>query len=243
MMNICVKELKTFFGSATGYVVIALFLLGTALFLWVFPGQYNVLDGGYATLDSLFVLAPWLYLFLCPAISMRLFAEERQSGTLELLLTKPIPKWKIVTGKALAGWLLVIVALLPTLVWYYSVNMLADPAGNVDSGAFWGSFIGLILLAAVYVSIGVFSSGVSANQIVAFILGAVLCFAMFYGFELAGSLLSDGESQYAMRAAGINAHYKSLSRGVIDSRDIVYFVAMSALWLWLSKLTLDRKKI
>ena len=241
MMNICVKELKAFFGSATGYVVIALFLLGTALFLWVFPGQYNVPEGGYATLEPLFVLAPWLYLFLCPAVSMRLFAEERQTGTLELLLTKPIAKWRIVAGKALAGWLLVMVALLPTLVWYYSVNMLADPVGNVDSGAFWGSFIGLVLLAGVYVSMGVFASGISGNQIVAFIVGAILCFAMFYGFELVGSLFPDGESQYLMRSLGINAHYKSLSRGVIDSRDVVYFVAMSALWLWLSKLALERR--
>ena len=147
---ICKKELQSFFSSATGYIVIGLFLIVTSLFLWVFPGEYNVLKSGYANLDGLFVLAPWLYLFLCPAITMRTFAEERQQGTLELLQTMPISNVQLIIGKLLASWFLVIIALLPSLIWYWTVNMLAEPIGNVDQGAFWGSFVGLILLAMVY---------------------------------------------------------------------------------------------
>jgi ABC-2 type transport system permease protein len=176
MFSVFKKELRTFFSNATGYIVIGIFLLLTSLFLWVIPGEFNILDAGYANVDGLFYLAPWLFLFLCPAVTMRLFAEEKQTGTWELLITKPISKLQIATGKYLAGWLLVIIALLPTLLYYFSVSYLAEPMGNVDSGAFWGSFIGLIFLSGVYVAIGLFASSLSNNQIVSFVVAVVLSF-------------------------------------------------------------------
>ena len=242
IFTITKKELRSFFSSATGYIVLAIFLIGSALFLWVFPNQYNVLDSGYASLDGLFALAPMLFLFLCPAITMRLFAEEKQQGTLEMLLSRPVSKHSLVLGKAFAGWLLVIIALAGTLVWYFSIRMLAVPVGNVDSGAFWGSFIGLLLLSAVYVAVGVFASSISDNQVVAFMIAAVLCFALFIGFNFIGALFTNGATSQFITSLGIDYHYKSISRGVIDSRNLLYFIVVSTIFLWLSKIILERKR-
>lgn len=242
IFTITKKELRSFFSSATGYIVLAIFLIGSALFLWVFPNQYNVLDSGYASLDGLFALAPMLFLFLCPAITMRLFAEEKQQGTLEMLLSRPVSKHSLVLGKAFAGWLLVIIALAGTLVWYFSIRMLAVPVGNVDSGAFWGSFIGLLLLSAVYVAVGVFASSISDNQVVAFMIAAVLCFALFIGFNFIGALFTNGATSQFITSLGIDYHYKSISRGVIDSRNLLYFIVVSTIFLWLSKIVLERKR-
>jgi ABC-2 type transport system permease protein len=242
VLSISKRELRSFFGSVTGYVVIAIFLVGTSLFLWVFPNNYNVLDSGYASLDGLFVLAPWLFLFLCPAITMRLFAEEKQQGTLELLLARPASKYAIVLGKALSGWFIVIITLLITLVWYSSIKFLAEPVGNVDTGAFWGSFTGLLLLSAVYIAIGVFASAISDNQVVAFLIAAVMCFVIFIGFDFLSSLTTDGSLSRTINLLGVDAHYKSISRGVIDSRDLLYFVAVSALFLFLTEFILKKRK-
>ena len=225
------KELQRFFNTAMGYIVIAVFLLITGLFLWVFRGEYNILESGYANLDGLFVLAPWLYLFLAPAVTMQLFADEQDKGTIELLYTKPIRKTSIVFGKFLAGFTLMLIALLPTLLWYVSVLLLAEPIGNVDSGAFWGSFIGLVFLAATYVAIGVFASALSKNQLVAFVVAVILCFVFLYGFELVSALFMSGSVADAVERFGINAHYQSMSRGVLDSRDILYFVTLQSLFL------------
>jgi len=145
MFTIFKKELRTFFSNATGYIVVGIFLLLTGLFLWVIPGEFNIPDAGYANVDGLFIISPWLFLFLCPAVTMRLFAEEKQTGTWELLTTKPLSKWAIVFGKYLAGWVLAVLALLPTILYYFVVLYLAEPAGNVDAGAFWGSFTGLLV--------------------------------------------------------------------------------------------------
>jgi ABC-2 type transport system permease protein len=227
MFSIFKKELRTFFSNATGYIVIGIFLLLTGLFLWVIPGEFNIMDAGYANVDGLFYLAPWLFLFLCPAVTMRLFAEEKQTGTWELLVTKPISKAQLVFGKYLAGWLLVALALLPTLIYYFSVSYLAEPVGNVDSGAFWGSFIGLFLLAAVYVAIGIFASSLSNNQIISFVVAVVLSFFFYYGFEVLTGFFSTGQSIQLLEILGIHAHYKSMSRGVIDSRDLLYFVLLT----------------
>lgn len=235
MFSIYLKEIRLFFSSATGYIVAGIFLLLTGLFLWVIPGQYNIADSGYANVDGLFYVAPWLYLFLCPAITMRMLAEERQTGTWELLTTKPLSKWAIVAGKYLAGWSLVIIALLPTIIYYVSVSYLAEPEGNVDPGAFWGSFAGLIMLAAVYVAIGIFSSSVTKNQIVSFILAVVLSFFFFYGFELLASFFTTGDIGYWIENLGMHAHYKSMSRGVIDSTDLVYFLAIIFIFLFSTK--------
>ncbi len=226
------KELQRFFNTAMGYIVIAVFLLVTGLFLWVFRGEYNVLDSGYSNLDGLFVLAPWLYLFLAPAVTMQLFAEEQDKGTIELLYTKPIRKTAIVFGKFLAGLTLMFIALLSTIVWYVSVSLLAEPVGNVDSGAFWGSFIGLIFLAATYVAIGLFASAVSRSQLVAFVLSVIFCFLFLYGFDLIGTLFTSGNVSEAIANFGIDAHYKSMSRGVIDSRDVLYFLTLQGLFLF-----------
>ena len=170
ILTIAKKEFRSFFGSILGYIVLAIFLLGGALFLWIFPNQYNIIDSGYAALDGLFAITPYLFLFLCPAITMRSFAEERQQGTLELLLARPVSKRRIVVGKSLGSWAIVIVALLFVLVWYVSVSLLASPKGNVDSGAFWGSMLGLLFLSAIYIAIGIFSSSITGNQIFAFVL-------------------------------------------------------------------------
>jgi len=226
MFSIFKKELRAFFSNATGYIVIGIFLILTGLFLWVIPGEYNILDSGYANVDGLFYLAPWLFLFLCPAITMRLFAEEKQTGTWEFLTTKPLSKIQIVLGKYFAGWVLVTIALLPTLLYYFSVSFLAEPVGNVDSGAFWGSFIGLFFLSGIYVAIGTFSSSLSNNQIISFVVAVVLSFFFYYGFEVLASFFTSGQSIQFLEIIGVHAHYKSMSRGVIDSRDLLYFIVL-----------------
>lgn len=240
MLAIYYKELRSFFSNATGYIVISIFLILTGLFLWVIPGQFNIPDSGYANVDGLFYIAPWLFLFLCPAVSMRLFAEEKQTGTWELLVSKPISKWNIVAGKYLAGWTLVLLSLLPTLLYYFSVYYMAEPLGNVDSGAFWGSFLGLVFLSAVYVAIGTFASSLSSNQIVAFVVAVVISFFMLYGFDLIAAFFKSGSIIQTIEALGINAHYKSISRGVIDSRDIAYFLLVSLIFLFFTKIKISK---
>lgn len=240
MIVLLKKELRSFFSSATGYIVIGVFLLITGLFLWVFPGEYNILDSGYAQLDGLFSLAPWLYLFLVPAVTMRMFAEEKRNGTMELLYTKPLSELEIVLGKYLAGVVLVMLSLVPTIIYFFTVYYLAEPLGNVDSGAFWGSFIGLFFLAAIYVSIGLFASSLTENQIISFILAMFLCFVFYSGFDLVASLFKSGKIISAIGAFGINQHYESMSRGVVDSRDVIYFLSVSALFVFSTKWTIKR---
>lgn len=241
MRTVFTKEIRSFFSHATGYVVIGIFLLLNGLFLWVIPGEYNIPAGGYANVDGLFSLAPWLFLFLCPAITMNLITGEKQTGTWELLITKPISHTSVIAGKFLAAWVVVILALLPALIYFFSVYFLAEPQGNVDAGAFTGSFIGLIFLSAVYVSAGIFSSAISPNQIVAFLLAVVVSFFMFYGFELFAAMLPSGDSAWIFTGLGINAHYKSVSRGVIDLADITYFVVLTVLFLYFARLSLQKK--
>jgi len=235
MFSILKKELRAFFGSATGYIVIGIFLTINGLLLWLIPGEYNILDAGYANVDGLFYLAPWLFLFLCPAITMRSFAEERQTGTWELLKAKPLSAWAIVTGKYFASFLLVAISLLPTVIYYFTVSYIAEPEGNVDAGAFWGSFIGLIFLAAVYVAIGVLSSAISGNQVVAFIIAVVLSFFMLYGFNLIAGVISAGNIADMVESIGILKHYNFISRGVIDLRDLIYFFAISFVFLFFTE--------
>lgn len=241
ILTIAKKEFRSFFGSILGYIVLAIFLLGGGFFLWIFPNQYNIIDSGYAALDGLFAITPYLFLFLCPAITMRSFAEERQQGTLELLLARPVSKRRIVVGKSLGSWAIVIVALLFVLVWYVSVSMLASPKGNVDSGAFWGSMLGLLFLSAIYIAIGIFSSSITGNQIFAFVLGATMSFVMFKGFDFVGLLFVKGNVTDLISALGINYHYKSISRGVVDSRDVVYFLVATFVFIYATIVVLNRK--
>lgn len=234
MYSLFKKEIKTFLGSLIGYLAVLVFLLVTGLFLWVFPGAYNIPENGYATLEGLFSLAPWLYLFLVPAITMRFFADEKRSGTIEILLTHPISDFKLVLAKFFAGLVLVIFSLLPTLLYFLSVYLLGNPVGSIDVGATWGSFIGLFFLAAIYLAIGIFASSLTDNQIVSFILAMVLSFVFYLGFDFIGSSGTPYLLEQILSWISINNHYQSVSRGVIDMRDMIYFVGVTLLFLYLT---------
>lgn len=242
MLVLLKKEFSNFFASPMGYIVIGVFLVITGLFLWIFPGMYNILDSGYASMGGLFELAPWLYLFLVPAVTMRLFAEEKRTGTIELLLTRPITRLNIVMSKYLAGVLLVLFSLIPTLIYFLSVYLLGDPIGVMDVGGTWGSYIGLFFLAAIYVAIGVFASSLTDNQIIAFILSAVLCAFIYCGFDLVASMVLSGKTATLISSIGINSHYESMSRGVIDSRDVIYYLVVISIFLFFTKEVLEKKK-
>lgn len=242
MYSLYKKEIAAFFCSAMGYMVVAVFLVATGLLLWVIPGQMNIIYGGYATLDPLFAVAPWIYLFLVPAISMRLLAEERRSGTLELLLIRPLSTLQIALVKYFAGFTLVLLSILPTIVYAFIVWFLGAPVGNLDLGGTIGSYIGLIFLAAIYMSIGLFASSLSDNQIVAFVLAAVLSLLFYAGFDMLASLPLFAECQNVIAAWGISSHYSSISRGVVDSRDVVYFLSVAALFVALTCFVVCRRK-
>ncbi|GAB4380453.1 MAG: gliding motility-associated ABC transporter permease subunit GldF [Salibacteraceae bacterium] len=243
VISLLKKEIWDFLSSLIGYLVIAVFLCAVSLFMWVFPLGLNVLNSGFANLDALFVLGPWVFLFLCPAVTMRLFAEEQRTGTIELLLTKPLTEWQIVLAKFLAGWILVLISLVPTLLYYYSVYQLGSPPGNLDSGGIWGSYIGLLMLAGAYVSIGVFASSLTNNQIVSFILAVFLSFVLYIGLESASALFDAVPfAERLLVKLGINAHYMSMSRGVIDTRDMLYFASLIGLFLLFTKTRLDSRK-
>ena len=236
------KEISSFLRSLIGITVVVVFLLITGLFLWVFKSDFNILSYGYASLDSLFVLAPWVFLFLVPSVTMRSFAEERRTGTIEMILTKPLSDWQIIGAKYLAGIALVLLTLIPTLIYYISVSNLAMPAGNIDHGGIWGSYIGLFFLSAAFVSIGIFCSSVTGNQILAFILSVFLCGFLYIGFDLIYSLALFGKVDLFIQQLGMAAHYSSMSRGVIDTRDLIYFISVIALFLSLTKLSLSSRK-
>jgi ABC-2 type transport system permease protein len=240
MYSLFKKEIKTFLGSLIGYLVVLVFLLITGLFLWVFPGVYNIPENGYATLEGLFLLAPWLYLFLVPAITMRLFADEKRTGTIEILLTHPISDWQIVMAKFFAGLALVVFSLLPTLLYFLSVYLLGNPVGSIDVGATWGSFIGLFFLAAIYVAIGVFASSLTDNQIVSFILAMGISFGFYLGLEFVASSGVPYFLDQILSYFSINNHYLSISRGVVDMRDMVYFIGMALLFLYFTSVLLRK---
>lgn len=242
MIALYKKEINSFFSSIIGYIVIIVFLVINSLFLWVFPSSYNVLTMGYASIDGLFNIAPYVFLFLIPAITMRFFAEERRSGTIELLLTKPISDMQIITAKFLAGFTLVIIALIPTLVYFYSVYQLGYPPGNIDTGGMWGSYIGLLFLSGAFVAIGLFASSITGNQIVSFIVAMFICGFTFMGFQLIFTLGLFGGLDLFIYQLGINAHYSSMSRGVIDTRDVIYFLSVIGLFMVLTKIALESRK-
>ena len=237
MLAIFKREINAFFTSAIGYLVIGVFLVLNGLFLWIFKGDFNVFDYGFADLSPFFLLAPWVLLFLIPAITMKSFADEKKLGTLELLLIKPISHWQIVLGKYLGSFMLVIIALLPTLLYILSIWKLGNPEGNLDMGSTIGSYIGLLFLAATYTAIGVFTSSLTENQIVAFILAVITCFAFYYGFEA----LSDTFQLSFIENIGIKAHFNSIARGVIDTRDCLYFISITFLFLYATMLNLKKE--
>lgn len=242
MYSLFIKEIRSFLSSLIGYIVIIVFLLAISLFMWIVKGDTNVLDSGYANIDTLFAIGPWVFLFLIPAITMRSFADEKKTGTIELLLTRPLTDLQIILAKYGAGLVLVTISLIPTLIYYYSVYKLGSPAGNIDSGGTWGSYVGLLLLASSFVSIGIFSSSLTDNQIIAFILSLALCFFCYTGFEQISSLSLFGKADTFIQALGINQHYNSLSRGVIDTRDVIYFISFNAFFVLLTKTVLQSRK-
>jgi ABC-2 type transport system permease protein len=240
MWIICLKEWRQFFSSLTGYIAIILFLLLMGLFLFVFPNS-SILDFGYATLDNFFTLAPWIMLFLVPTITMRSIADEYKTGTFEVLKTLPLSSAKIVWGKYFGSLLVVASALIPTLIYAFSVQHLSAK-GGIDVGGTTGSYIGLVMLGAVYTAVGICTSSFTNNTVVAFILAAFVCFILYSGFDALSKLpaLSNG-ADYYIQMMGIDFHYKSISRGVIDTRDILYFLAVIFLFLLITQRNLVRR--
>ncbi|MEK6614617.1 MAG: gliding motility-associated ABC transporter permease subunit GldF [Bacteroidota bacterium] len=242
MFTLFKKEIRAFLSSLIGYIAISVFLLLVGLFLWILPTPSNILNNGYAGLDSLFSLAPWVFLFLIPAITMRSFADEKKTGAIEFLLTKPLTDLQIIFAKYLASVTLALFSLLPTLIYYYTIYKLGNPVGNIDSGGTYGSYIGLFFLASAFTAMGIFASSLSDNQIVAFILAVFFCFFGYIGFEYISMLDLFGKVDELILAIGINDHYISMSRGVIDTRDVVYYLSVIGIFILLTKTTLESRK-
>jgi ABC-2 type transport system permease protein len=241
MFTLLKKELSTFLSSLIGYIAIVVFLIFNGLFLWIIEGESNVMSYGLANIDGLFLLAPWIFLFLIPAITMKMFAEEKKNGTIELLLTKPLSDISIIFSKFLAGVILVIVSILPTLIYVIAVYQLGLPKGNLDLGGIMGSYLGLVFLGSIFVAIGIFCSSLTDNQIIAFILSVVLSGIMYIGFEYLAVIPLLSEVDLLIRSLGINHHYSSISRGVIDTRDVIYYLSTIGLFLLLTKLCLESR--
>lgn len=230
MFTIFKKEVNSFLSSLVGYVVMAVFLLAMGLLVWIFPDT-SVLNSGYADLATFFNLAPYVFLFLVPAITMRSIAEERKIGTLELLFTKPLTEWQLVIGKFLAACFLIFLALIPTLIYYYSVYQLGNPVGNIDSASVQGSYIGLFLLGCVFAAIGLFTSSLTDNQIIAFLLGVFISFLLYVGLSSVAGLEVWNGAAYWLGWLGLDTQYNALGRGLIDSRNIIYFLSLITLAL------------
>lgn len=242
MLAIFKKEINGFFSSLTGYIVIIVLLLVNSLFMWIFPGEWNIFDNGYAGIDTLFFLSPWVFLFLVPSVTMKMFAEEARSGTIELIYSRPITERGIIWGKYLASVSLVLLALLPCLIYYISVYLLGESPGNLDKGGTLGAFIGLFFLASVYASVGIFASSLTDNQVIAFIIAVLICFVLFMGFDSLAYLPGlKNLDEYIIRL-GISEHYKSISRGVLDIRDVVYFLAVVTFFNEATRLRLVSRK-
>lgn len=239
-MQIFFKEFNSFLNSLIGTLVVGVFLIVMGLLMWVFPDT-SVLEYGYADMDTLFSVGPYVFIFLVPAITMRSFAEERKMGTLELLMTRPLTEKDIVLGKFFACFLLVIIAMVPTLLYYFTLYQLGNPEGNIDTPGVIGSYVGMILLGGVFCSIGIFASSLSANQIVSFILAAFLCIAFYSGFESASKLLDNPEMTLVVKQLGLLYHYESMSKGLIDSRDLVYFLSVGGISLLSTKTVLSSR--
>ena len=240
MFQIFKKELNSFLDSLIGYIVIGVFLIATGLFTWFFKD--NILDFGYADMSLFFQISPFIFLFLIPAITMRAFSEEVKSGTIELLFTKPLSKWQIVFGKYLASCFLIFLSLVPTLLYYYSVYQLGNPIGNVDSAAVFRSYLGLFLLGCVFAAIGVLMSAFTDNQVTAFVLSFVVCLILFYGIGQLAQLPLMGDLGYIFNQFGLDYQYNALGKGLLDSRNIIYFFTVIFITLWATKLKISTLK-
>jgi len=242
MLALLRKEISAFLGSLTGYIVIIIFLAFMGLFMWVLPGESNVIDAGYANIDGLFSITPYLYLFLIPAITMRSFAEEKRSGTMELLLTSPITEMQIILAKYFAGTILVIYSLVPTLIYYATVHKFGSPSGNIDTGGMWGSYIGLVMLGAAFVAIGTFTSSVTDNQVISFVIAVLLCYICFLGFDSLAEIKAFKGFDFLFLNLSMNTHYVSMSRGVIDTRDVIYFIGLISIFILSTKTVIESRK-
>jgi len=242
MKSILIKELNSFFSSPIAYLVIGVYLIINGLFLWVFEGDFNILHAGFADLNSYFFLAPWIFIFLIPAITMRSFSDEINTGTIEILKTKPITNWQIILGKYVGSLLLVLLAILPTLIYVYSIYQLGNPVGNIEFGTTFGSFVGLLFLASAYTAIGLFSSTISKNQIVSFIIAVFISFFLYYGFEALASYQLFGSLDFTIQNFGMSEHFNSIGKGVIDTRDLIYFFSVTFFFLVITNFSLQNEK-
>lgn len=241
MIRILLKEINTFLNSLIAYIIIAVFLTGIGLLLWVFP-ETSVLDYGFADMSSFFALCPYIFMFLIPAITMRMFSEEKRAGTMELLLTRPIRDIDIILGKYFAGVFLVAFSILPTLLYYFTIRYLGNPVGNIDTAGVIGSYFGLFLLGAVFTSIGIFSSSFTENQVTAFIIAVFLCFFLYFGFDAISGIGIFRSVAHIIDQLGILYHYNSMSKGLIDTRDLIYFLSIISGMLLLTNLILRSRK-
>jgi ABC-2 type transport system permease protein len=241
MYQIFKKELNGFLNSFIAYISMSVFLIGIGLLMWVFP-ETSVLNYGFADLETLFSFGPYVFMFLVPAITMRMFADEKKSGTLELLLTKPVTDLQIILGKYSAGFMLVVFSLIPTILYYFSVYQLGNPPGNIDTAGVIGSYIGLILLGGVFVSIGILASSLTDNQVVSFITALFLCFLLYYGFQSLASINIWGTYSAILEELGILYHYNYMSKGLIDIRNVIYFLSLITIMIMLAKLRLSSRK-
>jgi len=237
------KELKVYFSGVLGYLIIGIYLLINGLMLWVFNGPFNILEGGYATLENYFGLAPWVFLFLIPAISMRTFSDELKSGMMELLVVRPFSLAQLIWAKFLGTFTVVLLSILPTLVYLWSVRVLGSPVGNLDWGAAIGSYIGLLALGAAYIAVSVFASALTSNNVVAFVLAVAMSFGMYLGFESLADLYKFSGWELTVRNFGMNEHYISMARGVLDLRDLAYFVSVVLLFFGLSLAVLGKNHL
>ena len=236
------KEINQFFSSVIGLLTIVLFLLVNALFLWIFSGDFNLLDFGYATLDPFFMLSPIIFLIFIPAVCMRLFSEEYQSGTMESLLTKPISIWNVVFSKFLAANVLVLFAIIPTLIYFVSIYYLGETIGNLDIGGIMGSYFGLFMLTSTFIAIGIFASSITSNQVVAFLIAIVCNSIIYYGFDVLSNISFLQNWDFFISNLGITKHYGRMSKGVLDSRDIMYFLSVCFLFLMLCRTIIQQKR-
>lgn len=241
MLRILSKEISSYLNSLIAYIVISVFLTGIGLLMWVFP-ETNVLDYGFADMETLFSFSPYVFLFLIPAVTMRLFAEEKKTGTLELLFTQPVTDFQIILAKYFAGLIIVIFALVPTLIYYFSIYKLGQTEGNIDTAGVIGSYIGLVLLAGVFTSIGVFASSITENQIVAFIIAVFLCFFFYSGFGSVAAIDVWGSGSNFLDQLGLLYHYNALSKGLIDARNVVYLLSLATAMLLLTNFVISARK-
>jgi ABC-2 type transport system permease protein len=241
VIRILIKEINVFLNSLIAYVIIGVFLTAIGLLLWVFPGT-SVLDYGYADMGSFFTLCPYIFMFLIPAITMRMFSEENRNGTMELLLTRPLRDIDIIMGKYLAGLFLVVFSIIPTILYYFTISYLGSPVGNIDTAGVIGSYFGIFLLGAVFSSIGIFCSSFTENQVIAFVVAVFACFLLYFGFSALSAISSFDNIADGIEQMGMLYHYQSMSKGLVDTRDVIYFLSIIAAMLMTTNLVLRSRK-